>query len=103
MEPSSEAKGPQEPDLTIQNGPLPGSNAGSWDSQSLAARLFSFRFTYVAIALLIILYTFTIRSLETYLQEYFTELTERAIRITDLEMSIAQRPRASSIGTSVLA
>ena len=91
MTPSSDAEGQREPDLTAHIGPPVGDAAGSWDSQSLSARLYSFRFTYGAIAVLILLYIFTIRSLETYLRAYFGELTAMALTITDLEVPVAQR------------
>jgi hypothetical protein len=93
MTPDSDAEGPQEPIPAAEIRPLTGDAAGAWDSQSLTARLYSFRFTYGAIALFILCYIFTIRSLETYLHGYFTELTATSIEITDLTSPVAQRIR----------
>ena len=93
MTATSDAEGPEEPISATQTRPLPGDAAGTWDTQSLTARLYSFRFTYGAIVLFILFYIFTIRSLETYLHGYFTELTDRAIDVTDLTEPVAQRIR----------
>jgi hypothetical protein len=91
MTPSSDAAGPEEPASHQPVGPQPAPEVASWDTQSLTARLYSFRFTYGAIAVFILLYIFTIRGLETYLHDYFGELTNNAITITDLDVPVMHR------------
>jgi len=61
------------------------------DAQGVLERLYSFRFTFGAIATFILLYIFTIRALEGYLHDYFSELTARAIHIEELDHPIAHR------------
>ncbi|MFT5444346.1 MAG: hypothetical protein ACI8W3_003401 [Myxococcota bacterium] len=61
------------------------------DPQSFLRRLYSFRFTFVAIAIFILLYIFTIRSLEGYLYRYFGDLTRSALQVTDFRYPISSQ------------
>ena len=63
----------------------------SLDPQSLFGRLYAFRFTYYALAAFIMVYVFTIRSLEGYLQGHFEQITQNAIIVTDLSRSPAEQ------------
>jgi hypothetical protein len=71
---------PQQP---APRAPAPASDDG------VLQRLYSFRFTFGAIAVFILLYTLTIQSLERSLQHYFDEMVEAAMNITELDVPVA--------------
>ena len=54
-------------------------------------RLYSFRFTYIAILVFIMLYVFTIKGLESYLSSYFYRRADQAITITDFDAPVAAK------------
>ncbi len=89
MTSSHDTHGPQGPAPTADADSTPAPRTGTSDTQSVLERLYSFRFTFGAIAVMILLYIFTIRSLEGYLYRYFDEQTQAAIDISDFSRPVA--------------
>ncbi|MFB0977065.1 MAG: hypothetical protein QMC73_05315, partial [Myxococcota bacterium] len=58
------------------------------EPQSLVNRIYSFRSTLVVIAGLILLYTFTIRAVESHLLSHFENRVRDAIEITDYQRPV---------------
>jgi len=87
MTPSQDADGSRNPDLT-STASAPSVDAAE-DSQPILERLYTFRFTFVAIFCFLILYTLTIRVLEGYLHDYYKDLTQSVMNETDFTRPIA--------------
>jgi hypothetical protein len=51
-------------------------------------RIYSFRVTYVGIAVFILLYVFSVRGAERLLQEHFSQVTAKAVQITNLSVPV---------------
>lgn len=88
---SPDAQGSPGPDPENQLGKRRAGFFYSSAPQSLAGRLYTFRFTFVAVAAFIILYVFTIRSLESYLLGHFEEIAASAIIVTDFRHPLKER------------
>ena len=87
MTPSQDADGSRDPDLTSTASAA--SVDAAEDSQPILERLYTFRFTFVAIFCFLILYTLTIRVLEGYLHDYYKDLTQSVMNETDFTRPIA--------------
>ncbi len=77
-----------EPDLAPM---APAAGISPSEAQGILQRLYSFRFTFGAIAIFVLLYIFTIRTLEGYLYDHFGELTTQAIKVKGLRHPVAER------------
>ncbi|MCP5045464.1 MAG: hypothetical protein GY944_30920 [bacterium] len=77
-----------EPDLAPM---APAAGISPSEAQGILQRLYSFRFTFGAIAIFVLLYIFTIRTLEGYLYDHFGELTTQAIEVKGLRHPVAER------------
>lgn len=86
-----DAQGALGPAPETHLGERPADGSDPREPQSLFERLYSFRFTFSAVAGFILLYIFTIRSLEGYLHGYFDEMTRSAIAVTDFSRPVANR------------
>jgi len=64
-------------------------DAAPGDREGVLARLWSFRFTFGAIAIFVLLYMVTIRSLEVFLKDHFETLVAEAIDVEDMNRPIA--------------
>jgi DNA repair exonuclease SbcCD ATPase subunit len=59
--------------------------------QQALGRIYSFRFVYVAILAFILLYVFTVKGVESLLDQHFRMVVDEAIVVTDLESSVASQ------------
>ncbi|MBW2291465.1 MAG: hypothetical protein JRG94_04045 [Deltaproteobacteria bacterium] len=91
MTSSPDAPGSPDPDFETHAGRRRAGRFSASDPQSLFARLYAFRFTFGAVAAFILLYVFTIRSLESYLEGYFEEIVEEAVVVTDFKRPLMDR------------
>jgi len=57
-------------------------------------RIYSFRFTYIAIVVFIGLYIYSVRLAETLLDDHFQQIVEEAVVVTDLELPVALQIQA---------
>ncbi|MBW2422203.1 MAG: hypothetical protein JRH19_26970 [Deltaproteobacteria bacterium] len=57
--------------------------------QQALDRIYSFRFVYVAILIFILLYIFTVKTVESLLDQHFRRVVAEAVVVTDLDTSVA--------------
>jgi len=51
-------------------------------------RIYSFRITYIAVAIFILLYVFSVQGVERLLQQYFSRVVAEAVQITNLSVPV---------------
>jgi hypothetical protein len=91
MTESQYAQGASDPDPSSDPG---GRRAGLFhlrNPQTLVGRLYAFRFSIAAVATFILLYVFTIRSFEVYLQGHFEQVATEAIVVTNFKEPLRDR------------
>lgn len=91
MKPDRDPAGPGGPERSPAFAPILSKEPGGSEAQTLFERIYSFRFTYGVIAAFILLYIFSIRSLEGRLYRHFDALTQSAAIVTDFSQPVASR------------